>query len=310
MDKVEPAVTVKGLVKKYGNHVAVDDISFEVARGEVLAILGPNGAGKTTTVEILEGYRKPTKGTVTVLGVNPQQSTQAWRSRLGMVLQSTSLDAELKISEALRMYARLYPSPREISEVLKLVGLADMANVAIGTLSGGQQRRVDVALGIIGNPELLFLDEPTTGFDPSARRSFWQMIKQLCAEGMTVILTTHYMEEAQFLADRVLLVVNGKIVADAPPDKIGGTLRQQNHIAFHLTDKETAARMPSSLQRQATIQGASVVLRTTDVTTMTEELLHWAKQQKIELEGLTISRPTLEEVYLALVGQTKKSIHE
>lgn len=305
MDKTSPVVTVKGLTKKYGHHIAVNDISFEVTRGEVLAILGPNGAGKTTTVEMLEGYRKPTQGAVTVLGVDPQQGTRAWRSLLGMVLQSTSLDAELTVSEALNMYARLYPNPRKIDDVLSLVGLASNANTKIGTLSGGQQRRADVGLGIIGNPELLFLDEPTTGFDPSARRSFWQMIKQLCAEGMTVILTTHYMEEAQFLADRVLLIVNGKIVANAPADKIGGSLRQQNHIAFRLAEKEMATSLPKMLQRQATIEGGSILLQTTDVTGTTSELLDWARQQKIELRELTISRPTLEEIYLALVEQTE-----
>ena len=303
----EPAVKVQKLTKKYGRYAAVNNISFEAYRGKVLAILGPNGAGKTTTIETLEGYRKPTSGIINVLGAEPKNATRLWRSKIGVVLQSTSLDEELTVKEILSMYERFYPNPRSVTEVLALVGLEGNAKKRVGHLSGGQQRRVDVALGIIGRPELLFLDEPTTGFDPVARRDSWNMIKQLCQEGMTVILTTHYMDEAKFLADRVLVLVDGQIVANAPPDEVGGSLRHQSIIGFNITTPEILSTLPTDIRDKLSINGNHVSLLTGHVLQAVEQLLNWARHHKLELRNLTITRPSLEEIYLQLVHKNRLS---
>ena len=214
------AIIVKDLVKRYGRFTAVQDVSFEVASGQVTALLGPNGAGKTTTIEILEGFLAPSAGTVQVLGANPRTGGRAWRARIGLVLQTTSLDAQLTVSEALMMFGALYRKPRRIDEVLDLIDLASDARTRIGALSGGQRRRVDLGLAIIGQPEMLFLDEPTTGLDPEARRRLWSVIENLTAAGTTVLLTTHYLDEAQYLARRVIVLAAGRVVADASPDEL------------------------------------------------------------------------------------------
>src|SRR3954462_11768702 len=216
------AVSVRGLRKQYPGHLAVAGLDLDIARGEVFSLLGPNGAGKTTTVEILEGHRQRTAGEVSVLGEDPGKAGRAWRSRIGIVLQTANDAAELSVAETVRHFAKYYPGPRDPEEVIEKVGLAEKAKARVKTLSGGQRRRVDVALGIIGRPELLFLDEPTTGFDPEARRQFWKLIGDLAAEGTTILLTTHYLDEAAQLSDRAGIVADGRLVEIGPIDTIGG----------------------------------------------------------------------------------------
>ncbi len=230
----EPVIVVRGLRKSYASVEAVQGIDLEVGRGEIFAFLGPNGAGKTTTVEILEGYRRRSAGEVSVLGIDPSHATPEWRSRVGVVLQECRLPSLLTVREALQMYAGYYPSPRPVDETIALVGLTEQADQRAGKLSGGQQRRLDVALALIGDPELLFLDEPTTGFDPAARRSAWELVSNLRRLGKTVFLTTHYMEEAQTLADRVAIIKEGRIVAEGRPSDLAGGGRAKTRIRFRL----------------------------------------------------------------------------
>jgi len=214
------AVSVRDLVKRYAGHTAVDGVSFDVPSGQVTALLGPNGAGKTTTIEILEGFQAPTSGIVSVLDVSPRKADRHWRARIGLVLQSTSLDDQLTVSEALGLYGRLYACPRPAGEILDAIDLKRDARTRIGGLSGGQRRRVDLGIAIVGQPEVLFLDEPTTGLDPEARRRLWSVIENLTATGTTVLLTTHYLDEAQHLASRVIVLVDGRVIADATPDEL------------------------------------------------------------------------------------------
>ncbi len=232
----DAAIHVSGLHKSYGENEAVRGIDFEVGKGEVFGFLGPNGAGKTTTVEILEGYRPRSAGKVSVLGIDPGTPTRAWRTRIGLVLQECELNPLLTVGETMKLYASFFPNPRPVDETLRLVGLQDRHEARVGALSGGQQRRLDVGVGIIGNPELLFLDEPTTGFDPTARREAWSMIEGLKELGTTIVLTTHYMEEAQHLADRVVILREGRIVAEGAPATLGDQLGQETIIRFRLTD--------------------------------------------------------------------------
>src|SRR5438270_104600 len=230
------AIEVEGLRKSYGQVEAVRGVSFEVAEGEVFALLGPNGAGKTTTVEILEGYRTPTAGRVSVLGFDPGQGARPMKERIGIVLQQTGVEEFLTVRETVEMYRGYYPHPRRTDEIIELVELKPKRNTRITKLSGGQKRRLDVAIALAGDPDLLFLDEPTTGFDPSARRNAWQVVKNLAALGKTILLTTHYMDEAQNLADRVAIVVGGRIVAEGPPGTLGGTELEQTRITFSLPE--------------------------------------------------------------------------
>ena len=227
-----PAISVRDLRKSYGDNEAVRGVSFEVGHGEVLALLGPNGAGKTTTVEILEGYRQRTSGHVEVLGVDPAKGGVALRQRIGIVLQECGIDAYLTVREVVQMHSEYYRAPRDVDEVIALVGLDEKVTSRVKTLSGGQQRRLDVALGLIGDPELLFLDEPTTGFDPSARRQSWDIVSNLTTLGKTVLLTTHYMDEAQTLADRVIVIARGAIVAEGTPEDIGGRDLDKTIVSF------------------------------------------------------------------------------
>jgi ABC-2 type transport system ATP-binding protein len=294
----EPAIVVRDLHKSYGSLKAVRGIDLEVAEGEVFAMLGPNGAGKTTTVEIMEGHRRRDKGTVTVLGHDPARGERRLRERIGIVLQSTGISPYLTVAETIEMYRGYYPSPRQTDEVLALVGLTEKRNDRVRRLSGGQQRRLDVGIGLAGDPDLLFLDEPTTGFDPAARRGAWDMVKGLKDLGKTIFLTTHYMDEAQALADRVAIVTGGRIIAEGPPGELAGRDARVTIVRFRLPARAPA--LPLKLRRTATSSAAGHEIRTEDPTSVLHELTGWAIQKKVPLEGLEIHRPSLEDVYLEL----------
>jgi ABC-2 type transport system ATP-binding protein len=281
MDVDDPAISVRGLRKAYGDTVAVDGVDLDVAAGEIFALLGPNGAGKTTTVEILEGYRRRDAGEVRVLGVDPGTSTTALRERVGIVLQGTGEFDELTVGEVVRHFARFYPAADDPAEVIKRVGLTGKVRSRTHTLSGGQKRRLDVALGIIGRPELLFLDEPTTGFDPEARREFWALIKNLQAGGTTIVLTTHYLEEAEALADRVGVIAHGRLIAVDTPRALG-----RRDTALATVSWRTAG---GSWERA---QSATPTALVADL----------AARFDGEVPGLTVTRPTLEEVYLEMIS--------
>jgi ABC-2 type transport system ATP-binding protein len=298
----QPVISIKGLRKSYGDFEAVRGIDLEVHSGEVLAFLGPNGAGKTTTVEILEGYRKRSAGEVAVLGEDPEDADREWRERIGVVLQSGKLDPYLTVRESLSLYAGYYGAPRSVEETIELVGLESKADDRAGRLSGGQQRRLDVGMALIGDPELLFLDEPTTGFDPSARRQAWDVIAGLRDLGKTVFLTTHYMDEAQRLADRVAVIARGEVVAAGTPEDLGDRENQPATISFRLPAGASVGALPAELEG-APAGDSSIALRTTTPVATLNELTGWALAEGIDLEGLEVSRPTLEDVYLELTGE-------
>ena len=293
------AVEVSDLHKSYGDVHAVQGISFTVATGEIVAVLGPNGAGKTTTIEMLEGFRTPSSGTVRVLDTDPATGGSPFRARIGIVLQETGIDRYLTVGEVLEMYASYYPSPRSVEETIELVGLAGKRDARVKTLSGGQQRRLDVGLGLVGDPELLFLDEPTTGFDPSARRQAWGVVHRLRDLGKTVLLTTHYMEEAQELADRLVVIAAGRIVAEGTPDAIGGRAAAGSTIRFPWPDTRRLDELPVP----ATRDGEDAVVETNAVTATLHSLTDWAVAGGVDLDALTVTRPSLEDVYLDLVGE-------
>ncbi|MEV0897529.1 ABC transporter ATP-binding protein [Actinoplanes sp. NPDC049802] len=276
------AIEVTGLRKTYGDRDAVAGIDLVVARGEIFSLLGPNGAGKTTTVEILEGHRRRTAGDVRVLGEDPGRAGSAWRSRIGIVLQDADDAADLTVHEMVRHVAGFYRGPRKPDEVIELVGLEAKRNSRIRTLSGGQRRRVDVALGIVGRPELLFLDEPTTGFDPEARRRFWELIRTLAGDGTTIVLTTHYLDEAEALADRLAVMSDGRIVAEGTPATLGGRVAAQARVSWleNGTARTEQAADPTDLIRHLVTSGA-------------------------DLSTLTVTRPTLEDTYLSLIGAAR-----
>jgi ABC-2 type transport system ATP-binding protein len=288
------------LRKSYGGTEAVRGIDLEVAAGEVFAFLGPNGAGKTTTVEILEGYRARSGGEVTVLGEDPEHAGREWRERIGIVLQSCRLDPYLTVRESLGLYAGYYRAPRPIDEVIELVGLGEKADERASRLSGGQQRRLDVGMALIGDPELLFLDEPTTGFDPSARRQAWDVIAGLRDLGKTVFLTTHYMDEAQRLADRVTIIAAGEIVARGTPEDLGDRENQPATIRFRLPAGVGPADLPGD--GVAAADGEFVLSTTTPVATL-NELTGWALGRGLDLDGLEVTRPSLEDIYLQLTAE-------
>jgi ABC-2 type transport system ATP-binding protein len=296
-------ISVRGLRMSYGEIEAVRGIDLEVRHGEVFAFVGPNGAGKTTTVEILEGYRARSGGEVEVLGVDPAAATLAWRARLGVVLQSCELTGELTVSELLSRYAGYYPAPRAVQETIGLVGLQDKHDARAGNLSGGQQRRLDVALALIGDPELIFLDEPTTGFDPGARRQFWGVIGGLRDLGKTVFLTTHYMDEAQALADRVAIIVGGRIVALDTPARLGGREHAPCELSFLLPEGIDVTELPDLEGAETDIQETAVRVRTSAEQATLWSLLSWASERHVELRGLEVLRPSLEDIYLELVEQ-------
>ena len=293
----DPAIVVRGLRKRYGELEAVRGIDLRVERGEVFALLGPNGAGKTTTIEILEGYRSPSTGEIRVLGEDPRGAGRAWRSRIGIVLQSVGLDPYLTVRETLELYAGYYPTARDVDEVLELVGLAEQRDARVRRLSGGQQRRLDVAVALVGDPELLFLDEPTTGFDPAARRNAWDMIRGLATLGKTVFLTTHYMDEAEALASRVAVIAAGRIVAEGPPGSLGDRHLAWTRIRFRVQAAPRALPLDPVV-----LPDGSLEIRSSAPTRTLHELTGWALEQGVELEGLQVTRPTLEDVYLELTG--------
>ena len=296
----DPVISVSGLRKSYDDFEAVRGIDLEVRAGEIFAFLGPNGAGKTTTVEILEGYRQRTGGDAEVLGVDPQRADRAWRQRVGFVLQESRLVGELTPREALEQYAGYYASPRDVDETVRLVGLEEKADVRTAKLSGGQQRRLDVGLALIGDPELLFLDEPTTGFDPSARRHAWEVIAGLRDLGKTVFLTTHYMDEAQALADRVAIISAGRIVAVGSPDELGGDREARTEISFRLPSGVRGPDLPYGIRTAARIDAEMVSLSAQDPIPVLRELTNWAGERGVGLPGLLVRRPSLEDVYLEL----------
>jgi ABC-2 type transport system ATP-binding protein len=299
----EPVVKVRGLVKRYGRREAVRGIDLEVRRGEVFAFLGPNGAGKTTTVEILEGFRERTAGEVTVLGVDPADAGADWRDRVGVVLQESDPEPGLSVRECLQLYAGYYRRPRPIDDTITLVGLTDKSDSLAAELSGGQRRRLDVALALIGDPEVVFLDEPTTGFDPSARRAAWEVIAGLRHLGKTIFLTTHYMDEAEHLADRIAVIAGGRIVSEGTPKTLGGRDRMTAAIRFTLPDGVGARDLPAVLAplSEPGPSGATV-LRSEAPLHHVQVLANWALGQGFDLPDLDVSRPTLEDVYLALTA--------
>jgi ABC-2 type transport system ATP-binding protein len=293
---VAAAIAVEGLRKSYGIVQAVRGLSFEVAEGEVFGLLGPNGAGKTTVVEILEGYRRRDAGSATVLGVDPASGGRALRARVGIMLQECAMPRMLAVRELLDLYAGYYPRPRRVGEVLELVGLSEKAGARIRTLSGGQQRRLDLALALIGDPELIFLDEPTTGFDPSARRDAWEIVRSIRTLGRTVLLTTHYMDEAQNLADRICVIAGGEVVAEGTPETLGGRQTAAARIRFILPAGLDLAALPLP----ARADDGRVVVETATPTRTLHELTAWAVARDLELPGLEVLRPSLEDVYLEL----------
>jgi ABC-2 type transport system ATP-binding protein len=292
----------------YGTYEAVRGIDLDVARGEILAFLGPNGAGKTTTTEILEGFRKRTSGEVRVLGVDPAAAGPDWRARIGVVLQECKPERLLSVRECVTMYAGYYPRPLPVDQVLSLTGLTEKAASRCEQLSGGQQRRLDVALALIGDPELIFLDEPTTGFDPTARRQAWDVISGLRELGKTVFLTTHFMDEAEALADRIVVLAAGRIVAGGTPQSIGGRAAGATTITFTLPDDVTAGDLPALTGSDGppSAHGHRVEAHVADAVPALHELTGWALSRGVSLPDLTVSRPSLEDIYLQLTSGAGK----
>jgi ABC-2 type transport system ATP-binding protein len=297
------AIEVRGLTKSYGGVQAVAGIDLRIGYGEVFALLGPNGAGKTTSVEILEGYRRRDGGDVRVLGLDPGRHRARLKEHIGIVLQSTGVDQYLTVAETISMYSGYYRNPRPVDEVIEMVGLVGKRNSRVAKLSGGQQRRLDVAIALAGDPELLFLDEPTTGFDPSARHEAWQVVRNLAALGKTVLLTTHYMDEAQALAGRVAVIAAGRIVAEGSPATLAGRDAARARVRFRAP---TGITPPPTLSGQPTVDGF-VEFEPEDLTQALHGLTGWAIEHGVALDELTIDRPTLEDIYLQLTREPPTS---
>jgi ABC-2 type transport system ATP-binding protein len=302
LEDAVPVIRVRDLTKSYGPVEAVRGIDLDVADGEVFALLGPNGAGKTTTTEILEGYRARSGGELEVLGHDPERAERDFRARIGIVLQECGMFDQLTVQEVLDLHGRYYPRRRPTAELIELVELGEKRSARVGSLSGGQRRRVDLALALVGDPELIFLDEPTTGFDPSARRNAWSVIRSLCSLGKTVFLTTHFMDEAQALADRVAVVAAGRIVAEGSPDSLGGRDVAAAEISFSLPEGADPGWLHAL--DGAVVDGDRFAIRSASATATLHEITGWAVDQGIELATLTVTRPSLEDVYLQLTRST------
>jgi ABC-2 type transport system ATP-binding protein len=301
----EPAISVTGLRMSFGSTEALRGVDLEVGRGEIFALLGPNGAGKTTTIEILEGFTEASSGTVRVLGENPATAPLSWRSRLGVVLQESATEPELTVRECLELYGGYYAHPIPVERALSLSGLTELAERRSGRLSGGERRRLDVALALIGDPELVFLDEPTTGFDPSARRASWDVIDGLRSLGKTIVLTTHYMEEAERLADRIAVLVEGRVAAVGTPETIGSRDHAGAQLRFPLSP--ATVDLPPQLAARVEVQGTTATLSTADLARDLNLLTGWALDRGVPLDGLEIARSSLEDVYIQLTTHDERS---
>ncbi|MQA74638.1 MAG: ATP-binding cassette domain-containing protein [Solirubrobacterales bacterium] len=306
----EAVIAVRDLHKSYGQTEAVRGVDLEVGRGEIFAFLGPNGAGKTTTVEIMEGFREADSGTVEVLGEDPARPSRRWRERIGIVLQESPGETELSVRECLELYAGLYPAPRPIDETLELVGIGELGQKPSGRLSGGERRRLDVALALIGDPELIFLDEPTTGFDPAARRAAWEMLSGLRSLGKTIFLTTHYMEEAERLADRIAVIAGGRIVDAGTPRTLGRRDLAASRISFSLPTGVDPGELPPELLGLADrIDGRRVTLLSPATLAAVQRLGTWADGRDLEIGDLEVARPSLEDTYLTLTDDQDDPDH-
>jgi ABC-2 type transport system ATP-binding protein len=301
------AIEVRDLRKSYGEVEAVRGVSFEVLRGEVFCLLGPNGAGKTTTVEILEGYRSRTAGGALVLGMDPARSERELRDRVGIVLQQSGVQNDLTVAELIEMYGRYYTRRRPVDELIELVELGEKRDVRARNLSGGQRRRLDLALGLVGDPDLLFLDEPTTGFDPGARRQAWSTIRSLCDLGKTVFLTTHYMDEAQHLADRVAVMNAGQIIAMGRPEELGGRDLRPAEIRFSLPSEWSLGDLPDIPCEARTLEGDRVFVLTKEPVVASQRITTWALEHDVDLGHFSVTQPTLEDIYLELTRSVQEN---
>jgi ABC-2 type transport system ATP-binding protein len=301
------AISVRGLCMQYGPVRAVDQLAFDVGEGEIFALLGPNGAGKTSTIEILEGYRTRTSGDVQVLGVDPEHGGRRYRERIGIMLQSGGIDGQLTVTETVRLYASFYRRPRPVRDTIALVGLADHAGLRVRALSGGLGRRLDLCLALIGDPEVIFLDEPTTGFDPTARRAAWDMITGLQGLGKTVLLTSHYMDEVEHLADRVAVMRQGRIVAESTPRELGGRDVAETVVRFRVPFIGWQDDFPAGPWRASAHEDALIELTTDQPTQALSILTDWAMERGVELLGLTVTRPSLEDAYLSIADRADQA---
>jgi ABC-2 type transport system ATP-binding protein len=306
----ELAIEVRDLRKSYGEVDAVRGVSFEVSRGEVFCLLGPNGAGKTTTVEILEGYRTRTGGEARVLGMDPAPGHRKLRERVGIVLQQSGVQNDLTVAELIEMYGRYYSRRRPVDELIELVELGEKRNTRARNLSGGQLRRLDLALGLVGDPDLLFLDEPTTGFDPGARRQAWSTIRSLCDLGKTVFLTTHYMDEAQHLGNRVAVMNAGEIIAIGRPEELGGRDLRPAEIRFTLPGAWSLGDIPDVPCEQRALEGDRVLVLTKEPVVAAQRITTWALEHDVDLEHFSVSQPTLEDIYLELTRPVQENDHK
>ncbi len=302
-DSGEAVIEVTGLAKSFGQVQALNGVDLTVDPGQIFAVLGPNGAGKTTMLEILEGYMDRNGGSARVLGQDPGRPDSGWREDIGIVLQETALEPALTVRESIEMFAGYYAHPMAVDEVISLVGLEAATGIRTGRLSGGQRRRLDVGIALVGDPALLFLDEPTTGFDPAARRKAWEMIGGLRDIGKTILLTTHYLEEAEALADRIAILSQGRVIAEGRPDELGGPERNRTVISFRLEDR-AEVELPDSLAGRSQSDGGAAVVRisTPDPAGDLAALISWAGEQGIDLGSLEVKRPSLEDVYLEMIG--------
>ncbi|MGH2914340.1 MAG: ABC transporter ATP-binding protein [Solirubrobacteraceae bacterium] len=305
MTASEPAIEVCDLRRSYGDNEAVRGVSFEVARGEVFCLLGPNGAGKTTIAEILEGYRTRSGGEVRVLGIDPATGSRDLRERVGIVLQQCGVQEDLSVQELVEMYGRYHLRPRPVDEVLELVELTEKRDARTRKLSGGQRRRLDLALALVGDPELVFLDEPTTGFDPAARRQAWNTLRSLCELGKTIFLTTHFMDEAQYLADRVAVMRAGEIIASGQPHELGGRDLRPAEIRFTLPPGWSAGDVPELPCERREVAGDRLLIVTREPVRATQTLTTWAVAHEVPLDGFSVSQPSLEDIYLELTAESK-----